>query len=323
MTTPAAPVSAVFDPAHPNFDAFAGTTATPEAWPVDPTMSLDETLKQATLTKFGVDNGLAYQPLSQALSYPGCIFTPLNVGPLSLVRDRFSTASGRTVDFGNFEPSARLVRLPGGKSDAAPPQYLRGYVAIRLDRQLPNMVMISRQRIEGAPALPITLAPNQEFPLEGDFNKYFTLYCPKEFERDALYVFTPDLMALLIDETAPFDVEIIDDWMFLYAPGPFDPMDVNLYQRIFRILETVGNKAVSRTSYFTDPALGPVPVVAPAKGWRFVPNPALFGEQSPTGTRLKPKSQLPGLLLGFGLLALFIVAMFLFATLVVPAGAHP
>lgn len=40
--------------------------------------------------------------------------------------------------------------------------------------------------------------------LEGDFDRYFTLYCPGDYERDALYVFTPDLLALLIDESRHF-----------------------------------------------------------------------------------------------------------------------
>lgn len=51
-------------------------------------------------------------------------------------------------------------------------------------------------------------ARDQVLSLEGDFDRYFTPYCPKQYERDALSVFTPDLMALCIDEAAPFDIEI-------------------------------------------------------------------------------------------------------------------
>ena len=34
-------------------------------------------------------------------------------------------------------------------------------------------------------------------------------------------------MALLIDEAAPFDVEIIDDWMFVYSQRAFRTGDAN------------------------------------------------------------------------------------------------
>ena len=105
---------------------------------------------------------------------------------------------------------------------------------------------------------------------------------------------TPDLMALLIEQATPFDVEIVDNWMFLYATHPFDSLDPGVYRRIFQILDTVGTRIVGQTTFFSDPHLGPMPIEPPQTGWHFTPNPALFGEHSPDGTRLRPKSQLPG-----------------------------
>ena len=104
--------------------------------------------------------------------------------------------------------------------------------------------------------LPATFDKSQILSLEGDFDKYFTLYCPKEYERDALYVFTPDLMALLIDEAAPFDVEIVDDWMFVYSNVAFRTGDANLYARLFRIIDTVGAKALTQTDRYVDARVG-------------------------------------------------------------------
>ena len=72
----------------------------------------------------------------------------------------------------------------------------------------------SNNGLFGGTNLPSQFSKDQILSLEGDFSEYFTLYCPREYERDALYVFTPDLMALLIDQTSTFDVEIVDDWMF-------------------------------------------------------------------------------------------------------------
>ncbi len=50
-----------------------------------------------------------------------------------------------------------------------------------------------------------------ELELEGDFGKHFELHVPAGYERDALYVLTPDVMQVLIDEAADRRVEIVDD----------------------------------------------------------------------------------------------------------------
>jgi hypothetical protein len=236
------------------------------------------------------------------------------------VRDHLSTTSGRYVDVGNFEPNGKLSSEPGGGLTPASPGFMWGFVALQMDRQLPNMMMISRHREPGSAELPFRPDPTQVLDLEGNFGDDFTLYCPKEFEDDALYVFTPDLMALLIDEAAPFDFEIVDKWMFIYSSRAFHPLDENAYRHIFQILDNLGTKIVRQTSSFTDAALGPAPVKTPATEWHFTPNPALFGENSPPGTRLKPKSQRPALILTLIIFGLFIVAMVVIAT-IVGAGA--
>src|SRR5690606_19662771 len=104
----------------------------------------------------------------------------------------------------------------------------------------------------GGSNLPVTFDRTQVLSLEGDFDRYFRLYCPREYERDALYVFTPDLMALLIDNAAPFDVEIVDDWMFVYSSKPFPAAQPAVYQRLLNIVETVGSKTLSQTDRYRD-----------------------------------------------------------------------
>jgi hypothetical protein len=63
-------------------------------------------------------------------------------------------------------------------------------------------------------------------------------------------------MALLIDEAAPFDVEIVDDWMFVYSNVAFVTGDANLYARLFRIIDTVGAKALTQTDRYVDARVG-------------------------------------------------------------------
>jgi len=194
------------------------------------------------LREFGRDNGLTFSPLDDEPGYPGAIF---HYGSSRAAIDHFRPVEGRFFDFGNF----RFV-VSNGKTSST---ITWGFLALGLDRKLPNMLLDSRQnnswRTGGLAQL---FARDQVLSLEGDFNEHFTLYCPKEYERDALYVFTPDLMALCIDEAAPFDIEIVDDWMFIYSPTAFRMDDPQLLARLFRIIATVGAKALRGTDRYQD-----------------------------------------------------------------------
>jgi len=124
-----------------------------------------------------------------------------------------------------------------------------GYIAIQLERAVPQLVLDSKRN---GSSIPMMIGGGQKLALEGDFQKHFTLYCPSGYERDALYVFTPDLMALLIDETGDFDVEVVDDMLFVYAVQPFDTASAAVWERIGRIRDIVGAKAISQTDYYAD-----------------------------------------------------------------------
>jgi hypothetical protein len=199
--------------------------------------------KWMRLTGFARDNGLQYLSEQPDPMLPGCIF---QVGSSRGAYDYLMTTSGRSVDFGNYR-----YTTGNGKNSTT---HRWGFLAMRLDRRLPNMVLDSKANngLFGGTNLPETFDRSQVLHLEGDFDKYFTLYCPNEYEQDALYVFTPDLMVLLIDDAAPFDVEIVDDWMFVYSATPFQPLAAATYQRLFTIVATVGAKAVTQTQRYHD-----------------------------------------------------------------------
>jgi hypothetical protein len=124
-----------------------------------------------------------------------------------------------------------------------------GYLAITLERAVPQLVLDSKRN---GSSIPMMIGSEQKLALEGDFNKYFTLYAPKGYERDALYIMTPDLMALLIDETGDLDVEVVDDMLFVYSTVPFDTSSAAVWQRLGRIVDIVGAKAIRQTDYYSD-----------------------------------------------------------------------
>ena len=129
-----------------------------------------------------------------------------------------------------------------------------GYIAIQLERAVPQLVLDAKRN---GSSIPMMIGGGQKLTLEGDFNSHFTLYAPKGYERDALYIMTPDLMALLIDETGDLDVEVVDDMLFIYATTPFDTRSAAVWQRIGRIRDIVGAKAISQTDYYTDDRRAP------------------------------------------------------------------
>jgi len=199
------------------------------------------------LDTFATSNGLVFSPRDAAPAYPGAIF---NHGHSRAALNHIRSAEGRFLDFGNY----RYVVGSGDDSRT----YNWGFLAFKLDRSLPHIVLdaTSNNGLLGGTNLPAFFKKEQKLSLEGDFDKHFTLYCPKGYERDALYIFTPDLMALLIDEASPFDVEIVDDWMFVYSASTFTTAKPEVYRRLFRIIETVGAKTLSQTERYADERIG-------------------------------------------------------------------
>jgi hypothetical protein len=159
--------------------------------------------------------------------------------------DSVRATSGRALDVANYRYTV--------KRDKSSTVYRWGYLALKLDRRLPHMVLdaTSNNLLFGS-NLPRRFGKDSILSLEGDFDRYFTLYCPPEYGRDALYVFTPDLMALLIDESSAFDVEIVDDWMFVYSTVPFDLVQPAVWQRLDRIVDTVGAKTLRQIARYAD-----------------------------------------------------------------------
>ncbi len=82
----------------------------------------------------------------------------------------------------------------------------------------------------------------QRLSLEGDFDRYFHLSCPAGYERDALYLFTPDVMARFVDNASALEVEIVDDWMFLYSPDELSTLDPTRWAWAFAVVSALIDK---------------------------------------------------------------------------------
>ncbi|KDA05117.1 hypothetical protein DC31_03750 [Microbacterium sp. CH12i] len=182
-------------------------------------------IKRFRLSRFATANGMTYEDEVKNPPLPGMIFSLGNSRKSGeLVRGH----SPRFVEFGNYQYTVK-----SGKNSTT---YHWGYVAVKLDVPLPNIVLDALGNNGFGSNLPASFRKEQQLSLEGDFDKYFTLYCPEGYEQDALYLFTPDIMARFIDNAAQLDVEIVDDWLFLYTKRAASTLDPATWAWLFTVV---------------------------------------------------------------------------------------
>ncbi|WP_060916169.1 hypothetical protein [Microbacterium oleivorans] len=239
------------------------------------------------LDHFARANGMTWYPEASAPPLPGMIFSH---GHSRKARDILRGEKPRLVEFANYR-----YTTGSGKNQTT---HRWGYVAIRLGTPLPHIVLDA----EGNNALfgsnlPQAFDRSQRLRLEGDFDKHFALYCPEGYEQDALYLFTPDIMARFIDNAAQLDVEIVDDWLFLYAKRDFSTLDPRTWAWLFSVVGALFDKlgqwerwrddrlaltdAAAPASVPTGGVAAPLPFTAPVEALRPPPGVA------PRGRRLK------------------------------------
>lgn len=174
------------------------------------------------LNRFAQANGMTYEPRVTDPPLPGMIFS---LGRSRIATDLVRGSTPRFVEFGNYQ-----YTVQSGKNSTT---YRWGYVAVKLDVPLPNIVLDATGNNGFGSNLPASFQRQQRLSLEGDFDQHFTLYCPDGYERDALYLFTPDIMARFIDNAAQLDVEIVDDWLFLYTQRKVSTLDPATWAWLF------------------------------------------------------------------------------------------
>ncbi|UOE43287.1 hypothetical protein [Agromyces larvae] len=184
------------------------------------------------LDRFARANGMTYQAELAAPGLPGMIF---GLGDGRRATDQVRGDHPRFVEFANYEYQTRA-----GKRKAV---HTWGYVAVKLGVPLPHIVLdaVGNNELFGS-NLPMAFDRAQRLSLEGDFDRHFTLYCPAGYERDALYLFTPDIMARFVDNAAALDVEIVDDWLFLYAKRDFSTLDPAMWAWLFSVVGALLDK---------------------------------------------------------------------------------
>ncbi len=184
------------------------------------------------LDRFAAANGMRWYPEAADPPLPGMIF---DLGHSRLSSDIVRGDRPRLVEFANYQYKTG--------SDKEETTHSWGYVAVKLATPLPHIVLdaVGNNSVFGS-NLPASFDRHQRLSLEGDFDAHFALYCPEGYERDALYLFTPDIMVRFIDNAAALDVEIVDDWLFLYTQGEVSTLDPATWAWLFSVVGALLDK---------------------------------------------------------------------------------
>ena len=212
-------------------------------------------LRSMRALMFTSRNGLLYDLQIKDPKRDGIIFSDPNIKG-SFIYDRIYRKAAASNSFRGFEMGNYYYQVGSGDNQAARSHYY-GFLSIDLKNNLPHMVLdAAAQKINIAglslSTIGVPFKKDQIMKLEGNFNDYFTLYAPKGYETDALYVFTPDLMARFIDYASIFSAEIIDKKLYIYSAKPFFFDKQETYELLFGILDTLGLKVLKQTSNYSD-----------------------------------------------------------------------
>ncbi|MFK3677360.1 hypothetical protein ACI2IP_06495 [Microbacterium sp. NPDC090218] len=257
------------------------------------------------LHRFAQANGMSYEPKVVDPPLPGMIFS---LGRSRQSSDLIRGTRPRFVEFGNYQ-----YTVQSGKNSTT---YRWGYVAVKLDVPLPNIVLDAKGNNGFGSNLPASFQKAQRLSLEGDFDQHFTLYCPAGYERDALYLFTPDIMARFIDNAAQLDVEIVDDWLFLYTQRKVSTLDPATWAWLFGVVGALLTK-FDQWARWRDERLiaensgSPVAAAVPSPGLPFAPPAGLLTPPpgvAPQGRRLKRGGTWLPIIIVIGFIAFWIVS---------------
>ncbi|GAB3754560.1 hypothetical protein [Microlunatus parietis] len=192
------------------------------------TVGLEPWREQLRCREFAAANELECAARTDAANYPGIVF---KAGYRRLTEQRIWSTSGPYFEVG-------LHRYESGH-DQQEQQYEWRYLAFPLPGVLPYLMLNARLDETLPGDLGEFGAADRIQTLDGVMDEHFTLYCRPEDRFDAFYVFTPDVMALLIDHARDLDVEVAADWLFFYSRFRLQVSDPDTWARVAVLEEKV------------------------------------------------------------------------------------
>ena len=116
--------------------------------------------------------------------------------------------------------------------------YHFGVAKMKLNKKFPHILLDNKR--DGSLGS-FEFNRSQKLELEGDFNKYFNVFGPKEYEIEVLQVLNPAVMQTLLAMPEPVDIEIIGHDLYIYNKGNHRKKET--MQSLFTAIEQVSASA--------------------------------------------------------------------------------
>lgn len=185
--------------------------------------------RRLRIDRFARTNGLTYTEATDAPQFPGSLFQ------LGDAREKFAffrMADDPATEFGNHRWTTGF-----GNYQTI---HLIGYVAIRVGGTAPRILLDGgvTTGLFATPLLSRVPRPDPAVPLGGGA----VLVCAPRHAAAARQVFTPDVLAQLTAPESRLDVEVVDEWVFLYSAAPFDWLDPAVWTRLASVSGLVADR---------------------------------------------------------------------------------
>ena len=125
------------------------------------------------------------------------------------------------------------------------------FIELDLPSEVPHIILKNR-RSRVLPLTGLGLGNSQRLSLGNEFDKVFTLMCPRGYERDALYIFTPNLMAALIDTAADAEVELVDSRVYIYLSRTTPLWRGSTMRSVFALVNALAGRFDRQTLRYAD-----------------------------------------------------------------------
>ncbi len=153
--------------------------------------------------RFATANGFGYSFEGRSPAFPA---TGFGKGRDGTTHDVIVLGPPRALEIG----SCRSLTGSGGNTRVRAWKYAH----LQLESALPHIVLDAKAN---GSTLQEDFVRGQRLSMGGDLDLHFNLYVPAGYEDDVRQLFTPELTALLAGDLRAWDLEIVDDSLFLFS----------------------------------------------------------------------------------------------------------
>ncbi|MCL1876795.1 hypothetical protein FWF74_02070 [Candidatus Saccharibacteria bacterium] len=205
---------------------------------------------QRKLFKFAIMNDLTYK---KATCLPSVRPIMFNLGSGLFGNDSLTWANGTMISDYQYD----LELYPSDDNSVRKTQK-RSFARVKLSRHVPHMLLDCKTNRLGMNQVNYNV---QKLQLEGDFAKFFDLYVAPGYHLDALQIFTPDVMAVIMDFGRDYDYELIDDEVYIFSKNLLIKDPEHHLRSVTALIEHLAPKLSKQAATYRNVRLEEVPYV--------------------------------------------------------------